>query len=196
MSAASVATTAAVESATATSVEAAAATMKSSATVETSAGSAMEAATAVKAAGSAESAAVVHASARAGTESTAAEPAIKTAAEATIVEASSKTAIEAPPKTAVIEIVEATEAAIETTESESTEPGTGADEYAIGKPIGAVVAVRSAGIRIVVVVAVGAHRRSAEIRPAGTVADANADGYLRVRVSCGNHQNGEQSEVP
>jgi hypothetical protein len=166
-------TSTAVKSSATAAVEATAAT-----TVETAAGSAAETASTVKAVTAAESAAVVNASAEAGTNSTAAEAAIKTPAEATIVEASAKTAIEAPSKTAVVEIAEAAKATIETTESESAEPGTGADEYAICKPVGAVVAIRRAGIRSVVVVSVSADRWGVEIRPARPI--ANADGYLRL----------------
>src|SRR5208282_6056875 len=39
-------------------------------------------------------------------------------------------------------------------------PGAGADEYAAGKPIGTVEAVGGAGIRVIIIVAIGAHRRS------------------------------------
>ena len=66
-------------------------------------------------------------------------------------------------------------------------PGAGADEYAAGKPIGTVEAVGGAGIRVIIIVAIGAHRRSSNNR--GT--DSDTDRNLGV---CGRNSKEEKSK--
>jgi len=64
---------------------------------------------------------------------------------------------------------------------ESVIPGAGSDEDAIGEPTRSVVSVRRAGVRSVIIVAVGACGRSAGVAISGTaVADANAEPDLRL----------------
>jgi hypothetical protein len=70
-------------------------------------------------------------------------------------------------------------------------PGAGADEDASSEPVRAVVAVGSAGVRIIVVVAVSADWRGAIV---GGSADTNAEGYaLGVGVGGGEKTNGESN---
>jgi hypothetical protein len=68
----------------------------------------------------------------------------------------------------VMRIIAIVDVAVEAVRA--VKPGAGANKYAAGKPIGAIVAVGSAVIRGIVEVPIGAHRR-----------DANIDGDLRWR---------------
>ena len=63
------------------------------------------------------------------------------------------------------------------TAAEAMEPGTGTDEDAAGEPARAVVAVRGACVRVIIVVAVSANRRTGE----NWGADAHADYYSLCR---------------
>jgi len=74
----------------------------------------------------------------------------------------------------------------------TVEPGTSADEEAVHKPIGAVVTVGSASIRIVIVVAVRADGSGA----VHWTADADRDTHLGVRIAAKNEkQQAKQSCV-
>jgi hypothetical protein len=64
----------------------------------------------------------------------------------------------------------------------AVEPRAGADEDAAGKVVRSIVAVWSAGVRIVAVVAVGADRRSTVD---GTYPNSDAKPYLRVGAARG-----------
>ena len=162
----SVAATAAVKSTTPTvrsaaTLESASTTMEPSASVEPTARTAVEPATAMKATITASEAA-----------------AVKPAAPETIAtaETASATIEAAPPKVAIAETT-----TVETTSIEAMEPRAGANKEAIHKVVRTVVAVRRASIRVIPVVAVGAHRS----RPVIARTNSNADNHsLRVRRSC------------
>jgi hypothetical protein len=70
-------------------------------------------------------------------------------------------------------------------------PWAGANEYATRKPARSVVAVRRAGIRRVIVIAVIAHWRSAHIAWAHPYSHTD----LRLRVRQRQHQNAYQSQI-
>jgi type IV secretory pathway VirJ component len=123
-------------------------------------------------------------------ESTAVEtPAMKAAIKATAtVEAAMKATIETPVKAAIKETITVAEA--------KAPPGSGADEDAAIEPFRAVIIVGSAGIRIVVVIAIGA-RRWAVVDRRWTVIDrptkSNAEpDVLRVRVRSREETNTEK----
>src|ERR1700730_12488416 len=116
----------------------------------------------------------------AAVEVTAAVAAIETAliAAATIVAALAATAV-------------ATAIAVSATVVAAPVPGTGADEDAACEPVRAVVAVGSAGVRIIIVVAVSADWRGAVIDGR---ADAHAEGdALSVGVGSGEKTNNEKN---
>ena len=96
------------------------------------------------------------------------------AAEASVISAATKSV------PAVVKIAPAKLAAIEAGAAIVTaEPGTGADKDSVGEPIGPVVSVGSAGVRIIVIVAVHATGR----RPNVSRAEPDANLYsLRMRV--------------
>jgi hypothetical protein len=73
-----------------------------------------------------------------------------------------------------------------------TKPRTGADENAANEPIRAIVAIRSAGVRIIGIVAVGAYGRRTDVnRGAHADADHNA---LRVRGRCSQQEYAQHRE--
>jgi hypothetical protein len=65
-------------------------------------------------------------------------------------------------------------------------PGTRSDKDSLGKPVGAVIAVRGATKRIRGIEAVGADRRG--VVDAVTWANLHADGNLGLRIRHGNNQ--------
>ncbi len=81
------------------------------------------------------------------------------------------------------------EASVE--EARSTEPGSGADEDSAREPVRPIVAVGRTGVRIVSIVAIGAHRRCAIV--ARPKPDSYAD--LSLRVGQRNHQNRQQCQI-
>jgi hypothetical protein len=75
----------------------------------------------------------------------------------------------------------------------TVEPRAGADEDAADEVVRAVVAVRSAGVRIVAVVTVGAGRRRANGAIDRTHSDAK--GNLGVGAACGKKQNSQKRNI-
>jgi len=111
-------------------------------------------------------------------ETTAEPAAVESSVKAASTEAATvESSIKAAPAEARTEEPTPAEAA--------TEPGSGSDKEPAGKPIRPVVAIRRAVIRVITVVAVGAHRRRPVVTIARTVhraADSNADdNSLRMR---------------
>ncbi len=76
---------------------------------------------------------------------------------------------------------------------EAMEPGAGADEDAAGEVIRSIVAVRSAGVRIVAVVTVSADWRRADGAVHGTYSNGHAN--LCVGASRSKKQNSQQSSI-
>jgi hypothetical protein len=72
-------------------------------------------------------------------------------------------------------------------------PGAGADEDAADEVVRSIVAIGSAGVRIVAVVTIGADRRRADGAVHGTY--SNAHGELCVSISRGKKQNPQKSNV-
>jgi hypothetical protein len=84
-------------------------------------------------------------------------------------------------------------ATVEAMAIEAVEPGAGADEDAAGEVIRSVVAVRSAGVRIVAVVTVSADWRRADGAVHGTYSNAHPN--LCVGTTRGEKQNSQQSSI-
>jgi hypothetical protein len=80
-----------------------------------------------------------------------------------------------------------------TVEAMPVEPGAGADEDAACEVVRSVEAVRSAGVRIVAVVTVGADWRRADGTVHGTYSNAHPN--LRVGTARGKKQNSQQSSI-
>ena len=75
----------------------------------------------------------------------------------------------------------------------AVEPRTGADEDAAHKPVGAVVAVRGAVVRVIIIVTVGANGSRTVVDGA---TNADSDTHLGVRATAKNKkQQSEQSHV-
>lgn len=74
-------------------------------------------------------------------------------------------------------------------------PGAGADEDAVGKPAGAIVARGRTGVRSVAVVAICAHGGGADCDRNGARTDGDADADLRVGIGGGEEQNSQQSSI-
>ena len=162
VSAAARSTTAAVETASES------ATVEATAAMETAAGAAVEVAGSAKAVGSAVEVATAVATADV------AASAVVTSAPLVIVATATVTTVSA----AAVEAV-----------SVAVEPGTGADEDAAYEIIRSVEAVGCAGVRIIIVVAVGADGRGAVIgRGAKSDAEGDAPG---LRVGGGEETNSE-----
>ena len=132
------------------------------------------------------------------------EPAASSEVTAAVKAAPAKAAIESTPVISASTVVAATiiaasvkAAAIEAVSVIAAIPGAGADEDAANKPVRAVVAVGGACVRIVVVIAIGAHRGRAIVGGAVSVIDgaakARTEGdVLGVGIGRGEHANGEQ----
>ena len=84
-------------------------------------------------------------------------------------------------------------ATVEAMPIEAMEPGAGADEDTAGEVIRSVVAVRSAGVRIVAVVTVSADWRRADGAVHGTYSNGHAN--LCVGASRSKKQNSQQSSI-
>jgi hypothetical protein len=72
------------------------------------------------------------------------------------------------------------------------------DKYAVYKPVRTVVAVRRAGIRIVVIVSIGAHRRTCRIRgtdPNTHRPNPDSNTNLRLRIRERHHQDRQQRQI-
>jgi hypothetical protein len=75
-------------------------------------------------------------------------------------------------------------------------PGAGTDEHTAGKPRWTIVAIRSAGIRIVAVIPISADRSRVAVAPIHRATDANTNRYLRMGISrSGHQQDTEQCEI-
>jgi hypothetical protein len=74
-------------------------------------------------------------------------------------------------------------------------PGAGADEDATGEVIRPIVAVRSAGVRIVAVVPVSADRRGADGAVYGAYSYSNSNPYLRLGIACSKKQYSQQCNI-
>jgi hypothetical protein len=74
-------------------------------------------------------------------------------------------------------------------------PGTGADEYSIREPVRPVVAIRGAGIRVIIVVPVRTDRRPSHVAISRPESHANTHPYLRLRIGKRHHQNRQQREI-
>jgi hypothetical protein len=75
-------------------------------------------------------------------------------------------------------------------------PGAGSNKQAAGEPRRAIVAIRSASIRIVAVVAIGADRSGIAVAAINRAADPDTNRHLRMGISRGGHQQDtEQCEI-
>jgi hypothetical protein len=137
-----------------------AATLKSTgrATIESAAGSAAREAT----------------ESVAGRSTAGESPASAVVTEAAVKVASAAIAVEIPAKAAIAIEVAANESAPVESASAITVPGASADEDAAREPLRPVIAVGSAGVRIIIIVAVRAYRRGANIFRTAVYRDADA----------------------
>jgi hypothetical protein len=88
-------------------------------------------------------------------------------------------------------IIAAPIVAISVTIVMSVVPRADADENSVDEVIGAVIAIRRAGVRGIVIVTIGASGWRTVV--AGT--DTDGDMNLRVGRSCGQHENSKQSQI-
>ena len=82
----------------------------------------------------------------------------------------------------------------------TTEPGSRADEDSAAKPFRAVVAIRRAGVRRIVVIAISASGRSVRIPRIASIRSANSNPYTNANLSMSQrrrqNEDREQSQIP
>ena len=148
-----------------------AATMSAATAMEPATSAAVESATAAEVGAAAATESASSAASKAATAASCKSTASVEAAATKSAASETATTVKPAPEAAASEEVSATEAP-------TTEPWAGADEEAAYEPVRAVVAVRSAGVRSIAVITVGADR-------SGTVvirANADTDGKLCIGV--------------
>jgi hypothetical protein len=97
-------------------------------------------------------------------------------------------------KAASVEAAAIIAASIEAATVVAVKPGAGADKHAAYKVVRPVIAIGRAGIRVVAIITVGAHRRRSKACGVHRTY-SNAHGNLCPRVSCGKEQNAQQCSI-